>query len=188
MGKRKTLSKAATVHDVARLASVSAITVSRALNAPERVSASTLERVRAAVTQTGYVPNLLAGGLRSAKSKLVAALVPSVAGPVFLETIQSLTDALDERGYQLLLGQSGYRNSREDALVDAIVGRRPAGIVLTGMAHSPGAASSPRAFPWWRPGTSRPPPSTWRWASRTSASARKSPNRCTPAEGGASAS
>ncbi|HUK64860.1 MAG TPA: LacI family DNA-binding transcriptional regulator, partial [Dongiaceae bacterium] len=127
---------AATVKDVARLARVSAITVSRALNSPESLSAETMKRVRRAIERTGYVPNLLAGGLRSARSKLVAAVVPTVAGPVFLDTIQALTDALDEHGYQLLLGQSGYRTSREDALLDAVIGRRPVGMVLTGMAHS----------------------------------------------------
>jgi LacI family gluconate utilization system Gnt-I transcriptional repressor len=121
---------------VARLAGVSAITVSRALNTPQQVSSDTLARVRAAIERIGYTPNLLAGGLRSAKSRLVAAVVPTIAGPIFLEAIQSLTDALDEKGYQLLLGQSGYRTSREDALLDAIIGRRPIGIVLTGMMHS----------------------------------------------------
>ena len=125
-----------TVHDVARLAGVSAITVSRALNAPGQLAADTLERVKDAVARTGYVPNLLAGGLRSARSQLVAAVLPTVAGPVFMELVQALTDAFDEHGYQLMLGQSGYRNSREDALLDAIIGRRPVGIVLTGMAHS----------------------------------------------------
>jgi LacI family gluconate utilization system Gnt-I transcriptional repressor len=127
---------AVTVHDVARLAGVSPITVSRSFNSPEQLSAATLERVRAAVARTGYVPNLLAGGLRSAKSKLVAAIVPTIAAPVFGETIQSLTDAFDAQGYQLLVGQSGYRASREDALLDAVIGRRPVGIVLTGMMHS----------------------------------------------------
>ena len=126
----------ATVNDVARLARVSAITVSRALNTPEQLSAETLERVRGAIRSTGYVPNLLAGGLRSAKSKLVAAVVPTITGPVFLDTIQALTDALDAHGFQLMLGQAGYRDSREDALLDAIIGRRPTGIVLTGMMHS----------------------------------------------------
>jgi LacI family gluconate utilization system Gnt-I transcriptional repressor len=124
------------VKDVARIAGVSPITVSRAFTAPERLSSETLERVRGAIRQTGYVPNLLAGGLRSARSRLVAAVVPTIAGPVFLDTIQALTDALDERGYQLMLGQAGYRNSREDALIDAIIGRRPSGIVLTGAMHS----------------------------------------------------
>jgi LacI family gluconate utilization system Gnt-I transcriptional repressor len=135
MASRRTRANA-TVTDVARVAGVSPITVSRALSAPERLSAKTLERVRSAVRSTGYVPNLLAGGLRSAKSRLVAAVVPTVAGPVFLDTIQALTDALDARGYQLMLGQSGYRHSREDALLDAIIGRRPAGLVLTGLMHS----------------------------------------------------
>lgn len=128
-----------TVKDVARVAGVSPITVSRALTAPDRLAAKTLERVRGAIRQTGYVPNLLAGGLRSARSKLVAAVVPTITGPVFLDTIQGLTDALDARGYQLMLGQGGYRDSREDALIDAIIGRRPSGIVLTGMMHSAAA-------------------------------------------------
>ena len=89
-----------------------------------------------AVRRTGYVPNRLAGGLASTRSRLVAALVPTIAGPVFLETVQSLTQALADRGYQLMLGQSGYVGSREDALLDAIIGRRPDGIVLTGIMHS----------------------------------------------------
>jgi len=89
-----------------------------------------------AVARTGYVRNGLAGGLASTRSRLVAAVVPTIAGPVFLQTIQSLTEALAEHGYQLMLGQSGYTESREDALLEAIIGRRPDGIVLTGILHS----------------------------------------------------
>lgn len=122
--------------DVAKLAGVSAITVSRALNSPNRVSPDTLKLVRAAVARSGYVPNLMAGGLASSKSRLVAALVPTISGPIFLETIQALTEALEDSGYQMMLGQSGYLESREDALLDAIIGRRPDGIVLTGIMHS----------------------------------------------------
>lgn len=122
--------------DVAKLAGVSAITVSRALNTPAAVAPETLERVRAAVARSGYVPNLMAGALASNRSRLVAALVPAIGGPVFLETIQALTEALDAGGCQLMLGQTGYDGTREDALLDAIVGRRPDGIVLTGILHS----------------------------------------------------
>lgn len=125
-----------TLSDVAKVAGVSAITASRALNTPNRVSPDALTRVRDAVERTGYVPNMLAGGLASSRSRLVAALVPTIAGPVFLETVQALTEALAESGYQLMLGQSGYSGAREDALLDAIIGRRPDGIVLTGIMHS----------------------------------------------------
>src|SRR5207244_405911 len=54
-----------------------------------------------------------------------------------LQTIQALTEALAAAGCQLMLGQSGYARSREDELIDAIIGRRPEGIVLTGIMHSP---------------------------------------------------
>ncbi len=125
-----------TLADVGKLAGVSAITVSRTLNSPDAVSPETLERVRKAIARSGYVPNLVAGSLASNRSRLVAALVPTIAGPVFLDTIQALTDALATAGCQLIVGQSGYGGTHEDALIDAIVGRRPDGIVLTGIVHS----------------------------------------------------
>jgi LacI family transcriptional regulator, gluconate utilization system Gnt-I transcriptional repressor len=126
-----------TLHDVAKLAGVAPITASRALNTPGQVSAEALKKVTDAISRTGYVPNRLAGGLASARSRLVAAVIPTISGPVFLQTVQALTEALAEQGYQLMLGQSGYVDSREDALLEAIIGRRPDGIVLTGITRSP---------------------------------------------------
>jgi LacI family gluconate utilization system Gnt-I transcriptional repressor len=130
-------SGAVTLHDVARLANVAPMTASRALNTPNRVSPGVLARVAEAVRHTGYVRNNAASGLASARSRLVAAVVPTIAGPVFLQTVQALTASLADHGYQLMLGQSGYVDSREDALLEAIIGRRPDGIILTGVMHSP---------------------------------------------------
>lgn len=129
--------RATTVLDAARVAGVSAMTVSRALNQPQRVPAATRQRVQAAVEATHYVPNLLACGLRSRRSRLVAAIVPALDSTVFGETVQALTTTLGGAGYQLMLGQSGYGAAGEDALLQAIVGRRPDGIVLVGVDHSP---------------------------------------------------
>jgi LacI family gluconate utilization system Gnt-I transcriptional repressor len=126
-----------TLRDVAALAGVAPITASRALNTPNAVSEQILKRVRSAVEQTGYVPNMLAGGLASRKSRLVAAVIPTMSGNVFLEMVQSLTASLAGYGYQLMLGQSGYEDSREDELLEAIIGRRPDGVVLTGIMRSP---------------------------------------------------
>ena len=129
-------SGAVTLHDVAKLAGVAPITASRALTTPGQVSDAVRKKVADAVARTGYVPNLLAGGLASTRSRLVAAVVPTISGLVFLETVQALTEALAAHGYQLMLGQGGYSNNREDALLEAIIGRRPDGIVLTGILHS----------------------------------------------------
>lgn len=125
--------------DVAKLAGVAPITVSRVINSPDSVAPETLRKVQAAIDRTGYVPNMLAGGLASTRSHLVAAIVPTMSSPVFQETVEALTNTLAGAGYQLMLGQSGYADSREDELLEAIIGRRPDGIVLTGIVRSPGA-------------------------------------------------
>lgn len=129
-------SKPFTILDVARLAGVSAMTVSRALNNPEKVSPDTLLRVRDAVERTNYVPNAMATGLRLSRARLVSALLPTLVGPVFQEMVESLDHALHERGYQLMIGQSGYDATREDLLLKTIIQRRPDGIVMAGIVRS----------------------------------------------------
>ena len=125
-----------TLADVAKIAGVSAITVSRAVNRPEMVTPATLTQVQQAIARTGYVPNLLAGALASNRTRLVAAIVPSITNTVFVDTIQALTDRLWEAGYQVLLGLSGYPAVREEDLLSAVLSRRPDAICLTGIDHS----------------------------------------------------
>lgn len=132
--------RSVTLHDVARAAGVSAITASRALSNPQLVSEATRERVRQAVQATGYVPNLLAGGLKSQRSMTVGALVPVVSVPQFLPTVQALSEALADAGYQLLLGETGYDHGREAPLLDTFVGRRVDGLVVTGLLQAGPAA------------------------------------------------
>ncbi|MDP2017314.1 LacI family DNA-binding transcriptional regulator [Hydrogenophaga sp.] len=128
-------SGAITLRDVAKLAGVAPITASRVLNTPEQVSVDVRQKVLDAVQRTGYVPNRMAGGLASSRSRLIAAVVPSTVMSVFMPTIEALNDTLFDAGYQLMLGQSGYSAAREEALLEAIIGRRPDGIFLTGILH-----------------------------------------------------
>jgi LacI family gluconate utilization system Gnt-I transcriptional repressor len=125
-----------TLIDVAKVAGVSPMTVSRALNRPELVTEKTRKKVREAVRQTGYVPNMLAGGLASNKSRLVAIFLPTIANSIFADTVQSLMDRLTQAGYQTLLGLTGYSADQEEKLLEAVLGRRPDGIVLTGTLHT----------------------------------------------------
>lgn len=125
--------KPATLHDVARIAGVSPITASRALGNPGLVSAATIARVQQAVRETGYIPNLLAGGLKSRRSRMVAGIVPALAVAQFLPSVQALTETLAAEGYQLLLGQTGYDLAREEQVLATMVSRQPDGIVFTGL-------------------------------------------------------
>ena len=126
-------SGAITLRDVAVLAGVAPITASRALNTPSQVSDDVLRKVQEAVDRTGYVPNRMAGGLASSKSRLIAAVVPSTVFSVFNETIEALNGALFESGYQLMLGQTGYSSEREELLLESVISRRPDGIFITGI-------------------------------------------------------
>lgn len=128
----------ARIQDVAKAAGVSAITVSRALREPERVAQRTRAAVLQAIERLGYVPDLVAGALASRKSRVVGAVVPTIAGAMFADTVQGMSDALRDEGYQLLLGAHGYDLAAEQSLVQAFLGRRADGLILTGAQHAPG--------------------------------------------------
>ena len=124
------------MEDVARIARVSMITVSRAINQPDKVAPKTRARVIAAIAKIGYVPNLTAGSLASNKSRIIGAIVPTIDNSIFAETVRGLTETLAAGGYQLLLGQTGYDTGVEETLVATFLGRRVDGMAITGVRHS----------------------------------------------------
>ncbi len=125
-----------TMRDVSRLAGVSPMTVSRTLAAPGRVSQETRARVLAAVDRLGYVPDRGAGSLSSRRTGFVALIVPTLTNPNFADTAAGLTAVLGPRGYQPLIGLTGYSATEEEAVVRAMLSRRPDAIVVAGM-HRP---------------------------------------------------
>ncbi|UVL81160.1 LacI family DNA-binding transcriptional regulator [Pseudomonas putida] len=134
-GKRQ-VRAAVTLSDVARLAGVAPMTVSRYLNQPDTVREPTRLKVRRAIEQTGYVHNRLAGALKSSRTRLVAVVVPMVTNPIFSDTFQAINERLIKAGYQVLLGVSGYQTEQEQELLEVILSRRPDGIILTGTLHT----------------------------------------------------
>ena len=128
-----------TLSDVAAAAGVTSITVSRCLREPIRVAPETAQRIRAALAQTGYVPNKQAGLLASGAGNIVAALLPNLANSIFAETAQGLSDGLQAAGFELLIASTGYSLEREEHQLRALLGWHPAAVVVTGRRHSPGA-------------------------------------------------
>lgn len=144
-GTQHRLAGGITLSDVARLAGVAPMTVSRCLNQPETVREETRLKVQRAIDQTGYVPNRLAGALASSRSRLVAVVLPMVTNPIFSDTFQAINDRLTKAGYQVLLGVSGYQTEHEQELLEVILSRRPDGIILTGTLHTPASRHRLRA-------------------------------------------
>ena len=131
--KRQTV----TLRDVARHAGVAVMTASRALNKPHMVSSELRERIGVAVEELGYIPDRVAGNLASGTGEVVPVLIPTLNHGVYVPVLNALQDDLTEAGYQILLGTSEYDPAREEQSVQTLLGWRPAGIVLSGVDHSP---------------------------------------------------
>ena len=124
------------ITDVAKRANVATMTASRALSTPDRVSHELRQRVEMAVRDLGYVPNRAARALRTAHSKVIAVLIPSLSNAVFTDVIAGIQEALDADDYQLLIGNTRYSDSLEEKLLTVYLQSNPDGILLTGLMQS----------------------------------------------------
>jgi LacI family gluconate utilization system Gnt-I transcriptional repressor len=136
-----TSAAAPTLNAVAAHAGVSPITVSRVLRMPDKVRGATRARVEAAMQALGYVPNLVAGSLASARTRTIGVLVPTIANAVFADTVQGLSDEVEPRGYTVILAQSRYDDAQEERMLRALLSRRPEALVMVGSPATPGGAA-----------------------------------------------
>ncbi|WP_338039778.1 LacI family DNA-binding transcriptional regulator [Luteibacter yeojuensis] len=118
-----------TVKEIAAIAKVSVATVSRALQRPEIVSEKTRERIHEVVKRLGYTPNALARNLRTARTRLIVALLPDIANPFFSEVIRGIEQVAYENGYSVLLGETQSNLVREQAYADMVAARQADGII-----------------------------------------------------------
>jgi LacI family gluconate utilization system Gnt-I transcriptional repressor len=122
--------------DVARLAGVSPMTVSRAFKPDSSVSEATRDAILKAAEELGYVLDSTASALRSQRTDFVAVTIPSINNANFADTIRGLSDGLKSRGLQILLGYTDYDIHEEERLIGQLLRRRPEAIVVTGGRHT----------------------------------------------------
>jgi LacI family gluconate utilization system Gnt-I transcriptional repressor len=125
-----------TLADVARLAGVSPITVSRALRGERAVDAELVARVKAAADRLGYVPDPAARALASRHSAHVALLVPMLSNALFVDLLEGAQRTLRGAGYQTLIGVTHYDTGEEEQLLREQLLHRPAGLLVTGLQHN----------------------------------------------------
>jgi LacI family gluconate utilization system Gnt-I transcriptional repressor len=128
-----------TLADVAALAKVSPITVSRALRGERAVASDLTERVKAAAQKLGYTPDPAARALASRHSDHVAVLIPMLSNNLFVDVLESIQKTLRQVGYQTLIGITHYDTREEEQLLREQLQHRPAGILVTGLDRSDAA-------------------------------------------------
>jgi LacI family transcriptional regulator, gluconate utilization system Gnt-I transcriptional repressor len=122
--------------DIASQVGVGTMTVSRALNKPQLVSPDLRERILKTANQLGYVHNRVASGLASGGAPLIPVLIPTLHHSVYVPFLDGLCSVLPDAGYEILLSTTEYLGHREEALVKALLGWNPKGLILAGVDHS----------------------------------------------------
>src|SRR6202165_3910234 len=121
-----------TIKDVAEKCGVHPSTVSRALS-PARtrpVAPEGAKRIRAAAASLGYQVNVTAAGLRTGRSGLIGVLAPDIADPGFPPVLSGITETLGAEGYATIVVDVGPDRSRQQELVEKLIGRGVDGLVL----------------------------------------------------------
>lgn len=131
--KRKTIS----ISEVAARAGVSVTTVSHALSGNRPVSEATVQRVRSAMNDLGYVPSHAAQSLASGSTKTIGLLVPDITNAFFAGLARGVEDAADRHGFSLILGNTDFDPRRERRYLDVIRGR-----AIDGLIYAAGAPPS----------------------------------------------
>jgi LacI family transcriptional regulator len=116
--------------DVARLASVGKMTVSRVLSGSAKVSSDTAERVQRAVRILNYQPNELARSLRSVHSRTIALILPYLYDPFFATCAHAVSTVATRHGYSVLITTSDEDAEVERKQAALMLRRRIDGIII----------------------------------------------------------
>ena len=120
---------AATVKDVAARAGVSTATVSRYLNG-HTLRSYNATRIKQAIAELEFEPNLFAKGLKANRSMTVAALIPSLSGLFSFEIIKGMEAVFDRHDYLLVINDYELSSRRLEASLRRLQKRSIDGLVL----------------------------------------------------------
>ena len=119
-----------TIHDVARLAGVAPITVSRVINNSGYISQDTRERVEAAIIELGYVPNIIARSLRSKRTNTLALVLTDITNPFFTVIARGVEDIASDAGFTVIYCNTDESVDEEAKYLQLLLQKQVDGILL----------------------------------------------------------
>lgn len=125
------------IRDVAKLAGVAPITVSRCVNNSGYCSPETRTKIEAAIAQLGFVPNRLASGLRSKRTNTLALVLTDITNPYFTTIARGVEDMASEAGYTVIFCNTDESVSKERMYVQMLLEKRVDGILLVPAQSTP---------------------------------------------------
>jgi LacI family transcriptional regulator len=126
-----------TIRDVARLAGVAPITVSRVINHSGYFSDDTRQHVEAAINQLGYVPNTLARSLRSRHTNTLALVLTDITNPFWTTVTRGVEDAASDAGFNVILCNTDESEAEQEKYLNVLLQKRVDGILLVPVGCTP---------------------------------------------------
>lgn len=120
----------ATMADVARLAGVTASTVSHVLNGTRHVSDATRLKVEEAIAATGYRHNTVARSLATRKTHTIGLAISVLTNPYFSSLVNAMEKITTDAGYTLVLADTHDDTDSEFRVVGSLLDRRVDGLIL----------------------------------------------------------
>lgn len=121
---------AVTIKDIAKVAGVSHTTVSRALKGHQALSSYTIERICRIADELGYVPNTVARGLKTKRSRMLGLIIRRTGDPYFSEVQQGIEAALNQEDYCMMLASCNKDQNRESKIVQMMSEHRVDGVII----------------------------------------------------------
>lgn len=125
-----------TIRDVARESGVSIATVTRVLQKSPRVSEETRKKIESAIKHLNYRPDSLARALVMRESRILGLMVPTSSDQYWGEVAAGVEARARERGYQILLGNTGRDPGRERELAEHFLSHRVSGLIVGGASQA----------------------------------------------------
>lgn len=119
-----------TIQDVARLAGVSPVTVSRVINGASNVNVETRARVEQVIQELSYVPNRSARSLRSRQTFTLALVLPDITNAFWTTIVRGVEDAAQNEGYSVLLCNSDENLSKQTDYIHTVLQQRVDGVII----------------------------------------------------------
>jgi len=120
-----------TIIDVAALAGVSTATVSRVINNSGFVEPTLKNKVLDAIAKLNYQPNLVARGLRSDSTSIIAVMISDIENPFYTAVCRGIQDVASEHGYAVMICNSDEDLEKEHKYLKMFAGQRVAGVIIS---------------------------------------------------------
>lgn len=126
-----------TIHEVAKKAGVSSMSVSRYLKDKNSVKNRNAKLIKQAIVDTGYLPNKMAGTLAGGQSSVIGIILPTLSISMFRNMLHIISTMFSDMGIELIVGVTNYNETREAEILHNFLSWRVKGLILTGVNQPP---------------------------------------------------